>query len=568
MVNLTGDSSSPVVLKRMHRFRLHKGLTLPISKRLFRCTFLLGLFSLLLWVFSHSGLRFDESFLTKSKVITDAVSWYDRYESAEAWRRVNHRRFPLNGKRRAPRRAAKSTSVTDASAFEQTLIADYLDDSIKNVFLMLKTGATVLWDRVPVHVYTTFTRFPNFAIYSDKESSIAGYEIIDILRNLPSDVIEHAQLEQYRLMHEMHLMNWAQNPKLLKDSNAWNLDKFKNIPIFADAYARSPDSDWYVLMDDDSYIMTANLADFLKKYDPEEPLYYGSPAVLLDPQFDGTYFNHGGSGVVVSRGAMKRLFGPQANMSAQALIDKYSRLALNVCCGDAVFALALAHEAGVNTTLNPEEYPWEGGRFQGSSIADFKVIPEHWCLPISSWHHLTPTDIETLWQYEHIPSHDGRPLYADIYRDFILPHVDEVKYNWSLDGYDMVIDNETDISVFRDQDGNVINGTESWESCQKVCKLRDCFAWTFSHSLCGLMTVGFSRGKAVNDRLTSAAASGSNNFPVSGWNIARIRSARAAIECDPLQFDENTNTFSDNMETSEGYMLRELRRWGSFSVRV
>lgn len=45
--------------------------------------------------------------------------------------------------------------------------------------------------------FTTFTRFPNFAIYSDAASSMAGYEIIDILQDLPMSVLQDHQLGLY-----------------------------------------------------------------------------------------------------------------------------------------------------------------------------------------------------------------------------------------------------------------------------------------------------------------------------------------------------------------------------------
>lgn len=67
-----------------------------------------------------------------------------------------------------------------------------------------------------------------------------------------------------------------------------------------------PDKKWYLLLDDDTYIVRPSLSLLLDRLDPDEKHYIGNA-------IGGVYgrFAHGGSGVIISRGAMRHLLSPK-----------------------------------------------------------------------------------------------------------------------------------------------------------------------------------------------------------------------------------------------------------------
>lgn len=66
------------------------------------------------------------------------------------------------------------------------------------------------------------------------------------------------------------------------------------------------------MMDDDSYIFMENIETLVSKLDPSKPIYMGSENNFVGCDGvknygDGPSFAHGGSGILVSRGALKKL---------------------------------------------------------------------------------------------------------------------------------------------------------------------------------------------------------------------------------------------------------------------
>jgi hypothetical protein len=66
------------------------------------------------------------------------------------------------------------------------------------------------------------------------------------------------------------------------------------------------------MIDDDSYVFMDNLNDFVADYNASEPYYFGAANTFMgcdgvNRRGESTIFAHGGSGILISRGAMKRL---------------------------------------------------------------------------------------------------------------------------------------------------------------------------------------------------------------------------------------------------------------------
>lgn len=457
-----------------------------------------------------------------------------RYESNDAWRsddsyaQLNPQRIDL---------PSPDKYISKGDYLQQPLVADY-PKGAENMFFMLKTGGSVLWKRLPVHIFTTLTRTPNFALYSDSPGSIAGYEVIDILQNITDESIINSELDLYRRQRFIHDTHRIVDYSEIEVAGGWELDKFKNIPMLAHAYSISPSSDWFVYMDDDSYMMLDTLMEWLNTLDPEIPLYLGSRALLADIEFA-----HGGSGVVLSRKAVELTVGDHPEY-----IKEYEEKAFDYCCGDFMVALMLKEKLDLDISTRTD-YPTVEYKFQGNSFYNVMVTEEKWCQPILSFHHLSPHDIEILWEYERLkgPNSKSNITYGSIYRDFYLPYLDDQIKDWDNEADEINYSYKMDqsIGINASYEGGKDNRPyENVEECKKVCDILDTcvmYRWLPQANYCGLSTT-IKLGKPIYDWVNTYRENAEldNRGAISGWRIDRIRKMRKNQQCDPLHDDEHS----------------------------
>ncbi|VVT49504.1 uncharacterized protein SAPINGB_P002302 [Magnusiomyces paraingens] len=341
---------------------------------------------------------------------------------------------------------------------KQTLVSDYAQGA-ENMFLMIKTGATVLWNRLPIHAATTLTRVPYFGLYADQSSSLAGYEVVDTLANVSETTRKSEQFKLYRELQRLRNTHAIVDPGHTPLTGGWDLDKFKNLPMLEHAWKTAPKHvRWFVFMDGDSYIMLDNLLDYLNMLDHTKPYYIGNHQVIEDQPFA-----HGGSGVVLSRAAMNMTFG-----TYEGLAREYEAQTLDVCCGDFMVAAMLKKfDVGLLTVQDDwndfwkqgdtydswwrrnlerrerEEYEAGSRIFQGSNRVgqkftkfphwDLAIKRSEWCNKAVSFHHLSSMDVEILWEYERLlsPEQKRHITYADIYRDFVAPYIEPFMPGWN-----------------------------------------------------------------------------------------------------------------------------------------
>lgn len=489
----------------------------------------------------------------------------NRYESVDVWRGDTI----FDGSKdkpepERPRQYPPSFFNNPAKYLEQTLVADYSSTLSEEIFVMLKTGGTVMWDRLPIHLVTTLTRVKNFALYSDLAGSVGGHEVIDILKDLPKEVLESDDMTTYRLMRKMHNegYNWGTDILDLRGrKDGWATDRFKNIPMLADAYTKRPESKWFVFIDDDTFVMWDNLEQYLSKIDHKKPIYLGHRAWFPSPAVHNgkkvSFFAHGGSGVVLSKGAMDTLFGPDSNSTIQETIEDWSLRAMRQCCGDLMVAWALFEKGDVTLDPESEEYPMI--RFQGEAVNLAEYGPEDMCEPLLTFHHLTGHDIEVLWEYERLRPKGVPTLYNDFYRDFVLPYVVEEREGWYM-GRSTYTISERENTPFEDGDGKEIYPHKKKEDCRKACeKHNTCYVWSYWKGTCQLQHNNIVLGsKATRDRNDYVKKFGLAPRVTTGWMVDRIRELRASLKCDPLKYDKKTGEYNDSPETAEGWAIRAL----------
>ena len=206
------------------------------------------------------------------------------------------------------------------------------------ILLVMKTGASESFARIPTQLFTTLKCLPDFLIFSDMDQEIGGYRVHDSL----STVLEEAKqgnkdFDLYR-RQQACIVNQEDCNKLGDPAKeGWNLDKYKNTHMAEKTFRLRPNYDWYVFVDADTYVLWPNLVLWLKQLNPLKKWYLGSVTLL-----NNFGFGHGGSGYVVSQRAMAEFAGEHAGIANQ-----WDMRAKDECCGDYVFAMALKEATGV-----------------------------------------------------------------------------------------------------------------------------------------------------------------------------------------------------------------------------
>lgn len=76
---------------------------------------------------------------------------------------------------------------------------------------------------------------------------------------------------------------------IVDDTRFFSLDSEKNLPGLETLYRTFPNADWYIMIDDDTFIFLDNLARFLLEQSsgissPQDvPLYFGNPFSVVIP---------------------------------------------------------------------------------------------------------------------------------------------------------------------------------------------------------------------------------------------------------------------------------------------
>ena len=109
-----------------------------------------------------------------------------------------------------------------------------------------------------------------------------------------------------------------------EDTAGWKLDAWKNLPGFKIMQDQYPKSDFFAMLDDDTYLFVNNIETHLKTLDPSQKYYLGSPNMFVGCDGvkafgEGPSFAHGGSGIVMSKASLKALVD-----GSDLCVEKYS----------------------------------------------------------------------------------------------------------------------------------------------------------------------------------------------------------------------------------------------------
>lgn len=419
-----------------------------------------------------------------------------------------------------------SVVLTKEATLPQMFTPDY-SPGVEDIFLMVKTGATVLWKRLPVHFGTTFRKVPYFQVYSDMAEEVMGHTVVDCLVN-SSEILKSSdefglwRLQQQALEEDTGI-HPQDDPAVTASQMGWDLDKYKNLPMLAHAYKLRPQAKWFVFMDADSYILWDSMVSWLSSLNHQHVLYMGS-AVGLPP----ARFAHGGSGVVISQGAMQQSFGAYPNFALD-----YEEQTQHDCCGDHMIARAF-HDLDIHISDSLSAYPYAKYKMQGEPQRTVFANSENWCAPLMSFHHVSPRDIEQIAEFEdefrktHEPGEMVR--YVDVYHKFVHPYLAEMKDEWN--------NWSNDIEYTMDPSKtNALTTPAAWESfekCKEMCDNWDkCMGFRHKSDFCGLSSSVRLGRKAP--RVSKEEKVDESLRWRSGWRLDRIAELRAKSGCDNVE---------------------------------
>lgn len=411
--------------------------------------------------------------------------------------------------------------------------------------LVIKTGTGTLYEKVPVLLETVVKRWrPTIVIHSDKAEKVGEYEVQDILK----DVKAVDEFQKLRAAVHSKWQSVEVNGKTIPNPG-WMLDKYKNIPSLLSVWQAYPNRDWYVFIDDDTFVFMGNLMRYLSILDEKHPIYMGKPT-----EIGGEVFAHGGSGYVLSIGAMRKIeqyLG--AGDVREEVLRRFEKFAEGGCCGD--------HTLGKLINATGIRLAGLDGNFNDNPLHEQGFDSETLCKEIFTLHHVDGRGIQTLWDWEApmedrlekgefsgIPSRK-RPetgngnyiLNLDVFQSLVLPLlerdaiVSKIKKDIpDKDGWDNFPAKSYPLPDIESYNGPVkipgsrlVSSVSSANACKFACMDRkDCLQWRYQPGKC---TLG--KKMYLGRPITKEEGWYEKRGMVSGWITERIRMMVDASKC-------------------------------------
>ncbi|OQO03140.1 hypothetical protein B0A48_11395 [Cryoendolithus antarcticus] len=307
--------------------------------------------------------------------------------------------------------------------------------------IIMKTGATELEDKFPIHLTTTLRCYPHQLVVSDHGEVYEGFVIHDVLEDVDEHIkATHPDFHLWRRLRDqgragLNASELSGPGVALPDGNGkpanpgWKLDKWKFLPMMRKTLEAFPDKKWYVFVETDTYIFWSTWLAYSAVLDWQKPYYIGA-----EMQIGEVLFAHGGSGYAVSRPALEQVV--QDYTSHKQDWEKFTD---GHWAGDCVLGKAFA-ESGTQLTW---AWPiWQGDPIHNMKYDRVENDRQLWCDPSVSYHRMTPSAIEDLWNYEQswvdrrenisLPYH----RHSDIYANYVLPKSSDPRESWDNNATD------------------------------------------------------------------------------------------------------------------------------------
>ncbi|KAH6690608.1 hypothetical protein F5X68DRAFT_229920 [Plectosphaerella plurivora] len=349
----------------------------------------------------------------------------------------------------------------------------HFPEKTDGILLVLKTGATEVFDKLPTQLLTSLQCLPDFLLFSDREQQIGQWHIHNALDTVSEKTkADNPEFDLYRTQQQCPVTQKSclNTYRGQSATAAWALDKYKFMHILERTWEMRPNQSYYLFAEADTYIVWPNLVQWLRTRSPvknplEEPLYVGSAAML-----GGIPFAHGGSGYVLSGRLVRDLV--EGYTSIAEVFDARSR---THCCGDQMIAKAVLER---NKLRVQNAHPM----FNGEKPTTFPYGPTHWCEPSLTMHHVEPEEVSAIWQLEQTRKSKGNLLLKDLYHAFVANKLVESRTHWDNMADDVCYANpdpavraRLDPKLLKRVKNEGLNGVErdahkSLAHCAQVCE--------------------------------------------------------------------------------------------------
>ncbi|KAM0717481.1 hypothetical protein Q7P37_007333 [Cladosporium fusiforme] len=343
------------------------------------------------------------------------------------------------------------------------------------LLVVMRTGATELQEKLPIHLNTILRCAPYHTIYSDMAETFQSNAVLDALEDVdPSIKTTHEDFALYRRLQQSgrpglqasELSGAVSSPQSAsgKPTNpGWKLDKWKFLPMVRKTLQDHPEKPWYLFIETDTFILWESLLAYMAALDQTKPYYIGGQTWIGDVEFA-----HGGSGFLVSRPALELVVEQYVDNKHEweAFTDGH-------WAGDCVLGKAFK-DAGISLT---GAWPiWQGDDIGNMNYGRTDNSHRLWCHPSVSYHHLSPSAIDDMWKFEQNwtssqKSSHSTPSFLrhkQVFTEYIMPRTAHQKSDW---------DNHSD-----EDQGQVA----SPDACRLLCKQDSaCVQWAMDKEVNG-----------------------------------------------------------------------------------
>ena len=298
---------------------------------------------------------------------------------------------------------------------------------------------------------------------NETDNELLGVNVYDAVRmvmdeKIPKKHRSHPRFSKYVSLQEAVEHGDETQANHLGKSFGWELDALKFIMGMELLYKQMPGKKWYVILDDDTFVIKSSLELFLSHLNPEKPQYIGNAV----GDFRGR-FGHGGSGVIISGLAMQKLF-KRDDVVQNAYIKS-----LDETWGDKLVATTV-QKLGIYINEKYNHY------FNGEPPEITRIAADRFCSPLVSFHGLRrPGAMANVGRV--LAKAEDPVLWGEVWQLFAPYPIQTLGEQWAQKGQDHVGPPDEKVREWR--------GIESVEECREKCK-GDCLAWTYveSHQRC------------------------------------------------------------------------------------
>ena len=319
-----------------------------------------------------------------------------------------------------------------------------------DIALILKSGSVVRGRlRAQIETFASTRTSSNTLVIADyaENGRIPVIDVVAPLRSIPAVV----QSEKYALYLDQTTGNQSVLPGT--HNSGWKIDAYKFIPGWQLSAESFPEAKWFIATDDDTWVFWQNLYQLLSLLDHNDVHYFGNVAEYGATKQD---FVHGGSIIVASQAAVRHRF-----LDKKSSLEKYNVMVNDVCCGDAVLAMAFAG-VGVLPTDTLSKL------FTSLGPTEYRLDSQSLCLPLVGLHAVLPEEMHHLHQ---LPS--ARSTRLELFTN-LTDGADRAGWDY--------------INISGDYKKRLLRWPpveKTADYCRDVChhnNEHECLAWTFNHA--------------------------------------------------------------------------------------